>query len=99
MPRLSLRSLAEADLGEAFIWYQQQARGLGFEYLRAVDATFAQIRRTPQLYPLVYGQARRALVRRFPYAIYYVVAPDVIHVIACIHTRRHARRWQSRLDT
>lgn len=99
MRRFSLRPLAEADLGEAFIWYQTQARGLGFEYLRAVDASFAQIRRTPELYPLVYGQARRALVRRFPYAIYFVLTPEAIHVVGCVHTRRHPRRWQLRLDT
>jgi plasmid stabilization system protein ParE len=39
---------------------------------------------------------RRALVRRFPYAIYFRAAPDEIVVLAVIHGRRHPRHWQSR---
>jgi plasmid stabilization system protein ParE len=39
---------------------------------------------------------RRALVRRFPYAVYYVAEPDQISILAVIHTRRHPHRWQSR---
>jgi plasmid stabilization system protein ParE len=39
---------------------------------------------------------RRALVGRFPYAIYFRATPNEIVVLAVIHGRRHPRRWQSR---
>ncbi len=30
----------------------------------------------PERYPVVRGKARRALLRRFPYGVYFVVTPD-----------------------
>jgi hypothetical protein len=39
---------------------------------------------------------RRALVRRFPYAVFYRVESDAPVIIACVHCRSHPRRWQSR---
>jgi hypothetical protein len=57
---------------------------------------FAAIERNPQRYPKIRGEIRRALVQRFPHAVYYVADPDQPRVIACTHNRRHPRRWQSR---
>jgi plasmid stabilization system protein ParE len=39
---------------------------------------------------------RCALVRRFPYAVYYRVEPERIVVIAVFHTKRDPGVWQSR---
>ena len=97
MRRLIVRPLAEADIQAAFDWYEDQAAGLGHEFFRAVDACYATIERSPELYPVVYRQVRRALLRRFPYAVYYVLAPEAIRVIACVHGRQHPRRWRSRV--
>jgi toxin ParE1/3/4 len=87
---------AETELREAVDWYEARSQGLGSEFLRAVRAAFALIERNPEQSPCVRDEIRRTLVRRFPYAVYYVVDPDQISVIACVHTRRHPRRWQSR---
>ncbi len=45
----------------------------------------------------VYKDARCALLRRFPYAIYYRVKRDRIVVIAVFHSSRDPREWQSRV--
>lgn len=95
-PRLLVEPEAEAELDEAFTWYEGRAAGLGSEFLRAVRASFALIRRNPEQCARVRGDIRRSLVRRFPYAIFYVVEPDAIAVFAVLHTRQHPRRWQSR---
>jgi toxin ParE1/3/4 len=95
-PRLLVEPEAEAELDEAFTWYEGRSAGLGSEFLRAVRAAFALIRRNPEQCPHVRGDIRRALVRRFPYAVYYVVEPDQVSVVAVVHTRQHPRRWQSR---
>jgi hypothetical protein len=39
---------------------------------------------------------RRALLGRFPYAVYYRLDSDIIDVIACLHTRRSPSRWRTR---
>ena len=95
-PRFLVEPEAETELDEAFTWYEGRAAGLGSEFLRAVRAAFALIRRNPEQFPRVRDEVRRALVRRFPYAVYYVPETEQISVLAVIHTRRHPRRWQSR---
>jgi len=95
-PRLLLESEAKADLTEAFDWYESQRRGLGSEYLAEVARVLADIERNPDAYPIVQGQTRRALVRRFPYAVFYIVDPTLVAVTSVMHGRRDPRRWQER---
>lgn len=96
--RLVIRAAAEADVLDAALWYEQRSPGLGAEFLRALDATLSDIATMPERYPLVRGKARRALLRRFPYGVYFVVTPDLVGVIACMHARRDPRRWRERTD-
>jgi plasmid stabilization system protein ParE len=96
MPRFHISALAEEDLDGAFVWYETQRESLGHAFLDAAEATFARIRRTPEQFPIVEREVRRALVRRFPYAVYFLATPDSVDVLACVHVRRHPRRWQSR---
>lgn len=95
-PRLVLRPQAEAELLEARDWYEDQRPGLGSAFAADVDGALGGIIRAPLAYPRVQEEIRRALVRRFPYAIYFRAMPDEIVVLAVLHGRRHPRRWQSR---
>jgi len=96
--RLVVRDAAEADITEAARWYEHRSPGLGTEFLRAVDVTLTEIVRMPERYPVVRGEARRALLRRFPYAVFFVATPDLVSVLACMHARRDPRRWQERSE-
>jgi plasmid stabilization system protein ParE len=87
---------ARQDVGNAAFWYEDKSAGLGSDFLRSMDAALAQIRRTPQVFPVVDGSIRRALLRRFPYAVYFVDCPDQIRVLACMHVRQNPDRWQRR---
>jgi len=95
-PRLLLQPGAQADLAEAFQWYEQRAVGLGHEYLRVVRLTLAAIEKSPDQYPLVLDDIRRAGIRRFPCFIFYVARSSGATVISVIHGRRDPRRWQAR---
>jgi plasmid stabilization system protein ParE len=35
-------------------------------------------------------------LRRFPYSLFYRIIDDQVIVVACMHGRRHPRRWRSR---
>jgi plasmid stabilization system protein ParE len=94
--QIVIRPAAAADIEDAFVWYEQQRRGLGSEFLKIVDDALIVIQRAPQLHPVIHRNTRRALLRRFPYGIYYRIYPDLIVVVACMHGRRNPRRWQSR---
>src|SRR5574341_1164690 len=75
MPPLYVEPEAEADLDAAFTWYEQQRPGLGSEFLAEVAYTFSQVEESPKRYPVIRGMTRRVLVRRFPYAVFYVLEP------------------------
>jgi plasmid stabilization system protein ParE len=96
--RLVVHSAAEADIVQAALWYERRALGLGSEFLRAVDVVLAEIARTPERFPVVHHTCRRALLRRFPYGIYFVPTAELIGVVACMHARRNPRRWQERAE-
>jgi plasmid stabilization system protein ParE len=95
--RLVVRSAAEADIADAALWYEQRATGLGAESLRAVDVSPAEVARMPERFPVIYQDCRRALLRRFPYAIYFVASPGLVSVVACMHARRDPHRWEERV--
>ena len=58
---------AEQDISEAYSWYETRRFSLGEEFLSCVDAGIQKIRRGSELYPVVYEEYRRVLIRRFPY--------------------------------
>lgn len=67
--RVKFTSAAEAEIIDAFNWYEQQSFGLGGEFLRAVKQSEAALSRNPLLYQILYKDIRRAYLRRFPYAL------------------------------
>ena len=98
MKRLRLTPEAELDLDEAHAWYLEQRPGLGGQFLRAVDACIGAILHHPEAYQLVDRKMRRALLRRFPYAVFFEVGEAEILVYAVFHCARDPRSWKRRRD-
>lgn len=94
--RLLIRPEAEADLREAFDWYEQRMPGLGDDFLMAVDTAIDSILANPFQHATIRRDARRALTRRFPYQVFFVAEDDVITIIAVSHGARDPKRWQER---
>jgi len=89
--RLTIRPEAEAEMADAFDWYEDRVPGLGAEFLLCLDAVLNTIVRSPQQYPRVRREVRRALTRRFPYKIYFVVSETDIVVLSVFHASRNPR--------
>jgi hypothetical protein len=66
---LRLLPAVEEDALTGYAWYEEKAPGLGEECLRIFYACARESARNPLLYPRVYGEFRRCLLRRFPYAV------------------------------
>ena len=49
------------------------------------------------MYQVVHVTYRRALTRRFPYAIFYEYADDTVTVYSVFHTSRDPEKWRQRL--
>lgn len=100
--RLLTEPEAATDLEEAAIWYEERKRGLGGEFLRAVDHAIAFISRFPEggiRVPDVSAElpVRRARVRRFPFHVVYLEFGGHIHVIAFAHDSRSPGYWRARI--
>ena len=63
---LILAPEAEADIAEAYAWYENQRDGRGEEFLRCVDACIQSICRSPLAHAIIHQSYRRGVVRRFP---------------------------------
>ncbi|MBI4287321.1 MAG: type II toxin-antitoxin system RelE/ParE family toxin [Chloroflexi bacterium] len=83
-----VRSEAEDDLKEAFSWYEDKRKGLGFEFLMQVDAGISFIDRNPETRPIEYEGTRKHLIKRFPYKIIYLVEDEKVIILAVIHGKR-----------
>lgn len=93
--RVSFRPEAEAETLQTRDWYESRRAGLGAEFRAALDETISRIVGNPLIYRRVRGETRRAILDRFPYAVYFRIVKNDILVLA-VHGRQHPRRWQSR---
>ena len=94
--RVAFRPQADAEVREARRWYEERRSGLGAKFAAAVEEAVARITDNPLAFPCVRGETRRAILRRFPYGLYFRVLRDAVIVLAVVHGRRHPRRWQLR---
>jgi plasmid stabilization system protein ParE len=97
MTMSAVRFLPEAveDLLETQRWYGRLEPALARDFVEAFAAAVERIRRDPRSFPLIHGQIRRLVLRRFPYAVYFREQSAEILVIA-LHGRQDPRRWQQR---
>jgi toxin ParE1/3/4 len=93
---LVLTDQAELDLLETRDWYDRQRFGLGDDFMFAVDACFAQIERAPEAFVFSHERVRRALLKKFPYAVLFRVSEDEILIVGCLHTSRDRTSWEER---
>ncbi|HBB96579.1 MAG TPA: recombinase [Blastocatellia bacterium] len=90
---------ADTELAEARRWYAHQREDLDLEFMESIDDALSRVVLNPNLYPIVYRTLRRVVVRRFPFAVFYEVTADEIHVIAVFHSRRDPEGWKSRVES
>src|SRR5437773_11956527 len=96
MWRLDVSSEAELETFEAALRYERDRVGLGFRFEAQVNAVFARVLENPFQFPEIERGARRALVRDFPYGVFFTTEDDLITVLAVLHLHRHPGTWMRR---
>lgn len=81
---------------EAQDWYEGEATGLGRRFRQAIDALVERMSANPRQFPVVFKNVRRALLRRFPYSLFFVTEGETLLVIACFHASRDSLQWKKR---
>jgi len=93
---LVFRPEVREELEEAYNWYESQQPELGDDFIDCVDEILNRICQIPESFPVVYRDVRRAVVRRFPYVVYYRIVSSRVVVTAIFHGRRDPKMWQAR---
>lgn len=85
--KLNIRLSAREDLAGAFVFYEQQEKGLGVYFFDTIFSEIDSLASNAGIHQRVFGY-HRFLSKRFPYAIYYSVEAELIDVVASLDCRR-----------
>ena len=94
---LRIRPKAELDVANAVRWYEEQRAGLGDEFVIELDSILRRAILRPLQFPQIKNDIRRALLRRFPYAVYFRVGEETMDLIAVLHQHRDPGMWERRV--
>jgi toxin ParE1/3/4 len=94
--RLLVRRPAKTDVQAAARWYERQRPGLGREFVDEVDSALNRVAENPLQYQVLHRETRRAIVHRFPYAVFYRVEVNSIIVFCVSHLHRDPMPWKDR---
>lgn len=94
MWRLGVSAEAELEIFEAALRYERERADLGFRFEAQVDTIFARVLENPFQFPEIDEGARRALVRDFPYGVFFTLEDDLVTVLAVLHLHRHPDTWK-----
>lgn len=91
-----LRPAAERDVREAHSWFNDISPALAEQFTSAVDQAITSAAENPLAFQLLHRSLRRVLLRRFPYALFFIVEQTRIIVIGVLHQSRDPRIAQRR---
>lgn len=95
--KLSIRKEAEADIAEAYGYYEDCRSNLGSAFMICLDEAISRIGKNPRQNRVIGKDIRRTLVKRFTYGVFYTLNGNEIIVLAVAHARRNPAHWLSRL--
>lgn len=87
---------AEVEFNKAIDYYEGIEPGLGLDFVIEVHLAIQRSVAFPKAWPVIDGEIRRALVRRFPFGILYSVDNDGIYIVAVMHLHRMPEYWKHR---
>ena len=94
--RIVLRRIAEQEFDGSIAWYERECAGLGAEFRATIEGYIQRIANSPERFPKVRGEVRRAVVRRFPFVIHFFIEKKRIVILAVYHTSRQPERLKYR---
>ena len=93
---VAFHRLAEQELFEAVEHYEGQANGLGAEFLQVVEEGCELLIRHPKAARIVTADARRLVLKRFPYNLVYSFVDGELRILAVAHQTRSPSYWLRR---
>jgi hypothetical protein len=82
-PRVVIYPEARIDLVAAAEWYEEREPDslIPLELFAEFDEMIELIREHPEAFPKFDGEVRRAILKQFPYGVYYSIESDHVAVL------------------
>jgi len=90
------RRIAKRELDGSITWYEVQRAGLGVEFAVEIETFLLRAAETPEQFPRIRGEIRRAVLQRFPYTLNFVIESERIVILAVFHVKRNPRALEDR---
>ncbi|MEA2082737.1 MAG: type II toxin-antitoxin system RelE/ParE family toxin, partial [Thermodesulfobacteriota bacterium] len=71
MSEMRFHSEIASEVKSSYFWYQEQANGLGDDFLDELESAYQEISELPCTWPLFQNGFRRFLLSRFPFSVIY----------------------------
>jgi plasmid stabilization system protein ParE len=94
--KIQVTPLAEAEITEAFDWYETKASGLGVQFRKELRYYLDRVSQSPHHFRDIGQNLRCASLRGFPYGILFRIEGDTAFVVGCFHTSRNPARRADR---
>ena len=97
MTQATISHEAEVELWEAVAYYEDQATGLGLDFVTEIERSVQAVCETPERWPVREDGTRRYLTHRFPFLVVYTLHNDDIWIITLAHCKRSPNYWVGRV--
>ena len=94
--RLIFHPEVKEEVKASYDWYQEQAEGLGDDFLNELEASYDAICELPTTWPKFKKGFRRFLLSKFPFSVIYQVSENTVYVVAIMHNSRKPGYWRNR---
>ena len=93
------KQAASAEVEAAISWYARPEIDQASSFIKDLERTETHLRAQPALYRQIDGEIRRAVLRRFPYSLFYVIEQDEVIVLACMHQHQKPRTREELINS
>jgi len=90
-------SLADQEIDDAVLWYEELAEGLSRDFLDDLDRTVRLVVTYPDLITQTKAGNRQFRFARYPYSLVYAIDRQTIVVLAVARQRHQPRYWVERI--
>ena len=98
MPNITFHPDIEREVKASYLWYQDQAVGLGGDFLAELEAAFETIVEMPETWPKFQLGFRRFVLSKFPFSVIYCFKAETVFVVAIMHNSRKPGYWNDRVS-
>ena len=84
------------EISASYSWYEEQANGLGDDFLNELESSYDAISELPNTWPKFKKGFRRFLLSKFPFSVIYKSDGNVMYVVAVMHNSRKPDYWVDR---